>query len=1315
MADDNTYFVLDWGLDSTSTWSGASTAIALDKNDVFLTDPAGNFRVTLTPPSAVPAGTTFAVTATSYLLTNAVCGLSTSNDSIATPCTVSAGVASCTTSSSGSSFVMCCYNIVVPATVTFTAVTAALPLDSNTSALMATTSFTAPAATITAYSYATSSVITTELLNATTGGFARITAVTYSQVNQDSGIGKVTFTVNLPREPVRNMRLTINGDLSAMQVGSVVPRCVAAMARDSYGSNWNTGDALIATCSASSIASATNTIVVTTQNMIYRCGGSYTKNIFVSLWPVYQVNYNTASASAKSFKVNMVISASTAVARNDIANDIAGFPTTMDAKPKATLQAELCNVSSITPRIPGEVADYTFDFDLDTNKGVMTNTTPNEVTIFFPQNFFGSFTPNLVCTYNSATQNCVFTDEGILNIKFSTALAIGSGKKLSVTVAGIVNPTITDDPYLFVCTVNNANFATNARTNLLVGTGRLTGKIQVDTSAVTLGALRFFKLATPVSERNPRNTSVHKFRVAFDTALGLTNTASNIAFATSPVVHIYFPREYPLSWYTNKPTVTVEEYTLTTNTTTQAQETTKTATKNPTVSASGNRVTLTFTDATYTFAPSFRYWDITLTGVVNPLDTTVNAVSASTRQFSITLTNTGFTHLYRTYSNQNNYVGDALTTAVDSNLAFNRGNTFNFDGTKWVVDFYSDATQLNTLLVRPGRYYRGQIQVRSNNSKALTAPWVTTISLTDNIFKVNAASYTVSTSYNQAIDFWIGCNCGTTHGYYLVNFTSSDTTNFAALSPVQVAVDNSQRAASIVLSTPPSIPAGGSYWLGYYLEQPNVEALTINWAVPDGVTTNDASAKLTSITIPAGTMTPAITSNTAVTPVNSVFSITSTAANLVAQQFRTTDPSACYSFNGATTVSFSIGGSLASLGSTNLSTAFRYANADTDNTITAKNSLKFTFTAPVFPLYVYCALACINTAYPADADIIASRVASNNNYLQYTSMYVKDQTPVDIVFSGLVRGMQYHLRCIATTTQADSTLRNSTSVNFEASPSNANVTITPSASASTQCVQWQLLADLSAANRNTVVNYCQRLFSASGYFSSGCVICTFSDMTYNAPGLNLPTNVTCPTTTKTRLRFLQAGSTTGTTTTTTTSTLTVCPVAHPICATDVPSSKPYSDMVTQLANDLKTTALFKTNANIDGVQLNTTTPTVIISDSVTPDITKLTASVTSFAATGAVAWTASYASPLVCNWQISDSTTAPTFSALSGCTDASWCGKSKVGITTTTLQTSNLKAFTAGSTYNVYMGCTNDIPMAQRQSAVRSVGSFTIPAVAPSP
>jgi hypothetical protein len=67
----------------------------------------------------------------------------------------------------------------------------------------------------------------------------KITKFEYQQVVQDSGIGKIIFTLSLPRELTRNMAITFIGDFSSMLVQNNLPRCLATFGT-SLGANWDT-------------------------------------------------------------------------------------------------------------------------------------------------------------------------------------------------------------------------------------------------------------------------------------------------------------------------------------------------------------------------------------------------------------------------------------------------------------------------------------------------------------------------------------------------------------------------------------------------------------------------------------------------------------------------------------------------------------------------------------------------------------------------------------------------------------------------------------------------------------------------------------------------------------------------------------------------------------------------------------------------------------------------------------------------------------------------------------------------------------------
>jgi hypothetical protein len=246
----------------------------------------------------------------------------------------------------------------------------------------------------------------------------------------------------------------------------------------------------------------------------------------------------------------------------------------------------LCAITTITPRIPGEIADYTFEIDLDTNKANLSTTSPNEVTIFWPYQYYGAYLKDIQC-YSTGQINCSFSEEGVLNVKFPSALTIGSGKKIPFVIVGVPNPASESD-LSFACTDNNYTNVT--RTVLMTGSGKLSGGITL-TEVQTFGNLRFLSISQPVNiPRNPREVSTHNFRVTFDTAIGQTDL-TKVNFSSAPVFHVYFPKEYTLAWYpSQKATASIDEYKSDSN-----NVISKTTTISPSsVSQSGNRVTITF-------------------------------------------------------------------------------------------------------------------------------------------------------------------------------------------------------------------------------------------------------------------------------------------------------------------------------------------------------------------------------------------------------------------------------------------------------------------------------------------------------------------------------------------------------------------------------------------------------------------------------------------------------------------------------------------------------------------------------------------------
>jgi hypothetical protein len=349
------------------------------------------------------------------------------------------------------------------------------------------------------------------------------------------------------------------------------------------------------------------------------------------------------------------------------------------------------------------------------------------------------------------------------------------------------------------------------------------------------------------------------------------------------------------------------------------------------------------------------------------------------------------------------------------------------------------------------------------------------------------------------------------------------------------------------------------------------------------------------------------------------------------------------------------------------------------------------------------------------------RQFDNNESLQYyTNMITSPSTPVDIWFNGLIRGRQYFLKCLITSTHAVASQKTTIPVSLMSvtkSDGNSTVFTVPS-TVSTQCVSYNFTSNPGNSTKTALINYCQNQYSANGW-SNGCVVCTDSDVSYMAPGLPNPTNTTCRANSTTTLRNLQGNSGNANENANENAkvnytVLTLCPVPSPICSSDFSNGgKGYTDMITTLSG-LNTASALKSALNIDNLAINTTSTS---SDSTNPNITQISYTVDSPATqSGTMKFTVKLpagATPLVCYWQIA-STAPASFQALMSCT-GNLCGKTKVNSNGSQVSV-NANAFSYATNYNVYIGCVNDIPGAQRQTAVTPIltpFSFTEPSKEP--
>jgi hypothetical protein len=1295
------YFFVDFTRNPTAI-NYSNPIVGWDKQELYKNDVAGNFKVSITPPNAnqMQIGAQFSLKTNGSVINNlSFCGIVSTKGGIANQCDIISSTITCSAPAADFTYNICCYNVQLADTISLSSLTTYYSLDSTKTGISSYVSSDLYNASnqislsTNPYSFITNQSNGSDILSKSN---ANIASITYSISNQESGIGKVVINVFLPRDPVRDMKLSINGDLSALFIPGLTPRCIASFSKDSiFGTNSDQGDILIDTCSLNTNSKATTPIVVTTKKIIYKCGLSFNRNLFITLWPVNIVNFYNGTQN-KNFKINMNLNTGEAIAKNDVSFDVTSSGIVNQTKSKPFLNSiwdTLCKVTNITPKIPGEIADYTFEFDLET--GVSSSMgSPNELIIFFPYQQYGAYLTDLNCYYKSEKVNCSFSDEGVLNIRFANNLSVNT--KVQILITGIRNPAY-DSDIVFACAINQTSFSTGERTNLITGSGKLIGGINTNTVTQN-GNLRFLYIDTPVSNSNPRDTSTHKFRISFDTAVNLSTLP--ITINNTPSLIIQFPSNYNLAWYKSNIFVNIDEYLVDVNSNKLIL-----AANIPTASVivSGNRLTITLSAISKTFPSNFRHWDVTVNNVFNPLDTTVNSypVAQTTKPYSFILTNSDNTVLYRTYTNLNSYVSSALTTPLDANLSFNRGNAFVYINNKFAIDVYSDSTQTNNIVVRSGRYTQAFFSVKSNlNNYAV--PSVTNVSLSDSLFKTSGNNFSVASAYNSPIGFYIGCTCGVTPGMYIINFTHTDSTftNFTQMAPILVTLDTASKAMISYITSYNNANLSSS-WVSLSLSEPNFDALTINWTATDNGF-NDAGASVSNLNIPPMTTTPSFVT----------FSSKTTPNILGVQSFKAADPNLCFTWQN-NVVSFNVSGPPVNMPkSVDLAASFKYYTADNDPYIKQKNVIKFTFSPPVYPAYLYCALTCSGNDYPADADVITPK-SSNNECTQYYRSFVSSMNSMDFYYSNLKRSQQYKMKCLLQSTEVDLNKRTTYNVTLDSyTVTNGNVTTTnlytTPVSPQTQCAQWKFNNTVNSTVANRFTDYCQSIFSAGGYPSNGCVTCAPWDLTYYAAGLPAPVAV-CPN--PKSIRFLQAA-----TSSVDSSYLTICAFINPVCASDVNNNgKTYADTLNIFINNLLTTPFIKQNVNIDNIFVNSTG---IVSygstcNNFSPiDVTKtITNSNLSNSTDSTLAVTLNFPGAADCYWKVSQATSAPAYSELTNCVDTFWCGRVTFG-PNSTMSFATSRSFTPGATYQVYVGCSNDIgTQTNNTPRVITAASFTVPKV----
>jgi len=982
------YFYLDYTGASTS---GLTVTVGAENTDTTYLGEASSVKITVTNTYVVPGGTQIQLTndGTNLLFAASTsCGVTSTANGVLNACEAPTGtplVVKCTTTTSAAIYYVYCFNVKTAATATNIA-SASLVLnlvDPSNSRLNKYISGTASAP----------SAYTSSPAPAAASSTASISAYSYSYSNQEAGLGKLNLQVNLSRSLVRNAQVVISG-LPTTRVTNVTPRCTVSTSTNAFNSaalTSETGDVILQGCA---VDIGAGTITITTKDEPLIGGLIFSKNLYISVWPVYttygSVIINTGPAtltvtykSQQGAGTDLIgTSASLAIPTTNL-NSVFNSPTQQDNS--------LCSVAAGI-NLPGVYNYLNVTVDLSTNKASFNATVfPNEVTLHFPAKYFDSKFDLLSCTYNNNPVGCAFIDDGVLDIKFaSTLLTTATTTSANIIISGFRAPEIAATSAYGACAVSFYNINTGYTGNLIVGSVTYPA---ITNTATTTGNLKLFSYQSTAA-----NAVVAKSTASVDLKVGIDNLNS-VTFPvtlTKPTLTVTFPNNYNLALYkVTTPSVTVVKYSGTNTATSSTTAITSGSPITGTVSVLGNMIMFTFA-ADLTIASTDLFFDILISGVPSPTSAVV------TSQFDVTLANTDNSVIYRTASNSYNFVGSALATPIDNLLQYNRGyniidavattDTTGTQANNWNLNIYSVNGDVNQISVKPGRYAAALFDTSyipdgfTHTSTVITLP-------TGTVFGLLKSQYTYATAYLQGLQFYIGTPCATLPGNYIINFATSGG-NFNSLAPVQVNVAALTKT-SVTFSSPSSVAKGGMAWITFSTAEIPYEALSVNF-------NNTASTQFTisNSTIPAGKTWGAAT-----------YSDTNGTVS-TSQTFTVSGLNACFSSAGSVVITPSA--TLSNITNTTLNvTQFTAVNYTSDNTV-AKDAIKISYTPTTANTVIRCALACSNGTVPSDSAVLSANMANNNPSLQYYYDNVVDTTKKTFTFSNLLIGQNYILKCLLT-------------------------------------------------------------------------------------------------------------------------------------------------------------------------------------------------------------------------------------------------------------------------------------------------------------
>ncbi len=630
--------------------------------------------------------------------------------------------------------------------------------------------------------------------------FVVINSLTYSQANNEGGIGKASFSISLNRSPVRDSIIRISGDFKQnSKLNGLKHKCKATF------NDLGISDILIDFCSLNFI-SVPNLITIHLKKISMKCSIPLKQNLIINIYPYYIVNYK----SNDYFTTSMTLFQSEEKLVLDSKNQTISVQNDylMSNKSFVSNYQDFLFKLNIFPKVADSIADYIFSIELNRYLNKISDILINEISLIFPV-LYPEFISNLICNLNGYPINCMVYDS-FLNLEFPFNYDLIGIPKLNLTISGLRNPNTKKD-LVFGVTLNNLNKTSNIRLNLVCGTTTVSRGINDDNYlSKNIGYLKISQVYSQINYYN--SLTQIKLKVGFETTLNTTVLPLSLS---DPIFFISLPLEYNFVRNLNQVKLNIEEY-YGSNTSIQPLINKITG---GTVITGGSNIKYIFNNLNKIIGSNFLLWDVTITFTNPELDLVPSGL------FQITLTNKELSYIYRSIHSFNFFNMTTFANTQDFFLFYFKEINFQYKTNKFIIDIICD--KINEITIHVGQFTNCSFSIRNRLEPKNNALSVN-VTLNDQQFFTELPSYTIQVN-NVKKDFLIGVNCSEyLPRVYYISFLLDDNENFY-ISNVKVNLINSKPLLISLPNTVLDVPKNGSISFPIKLDKFNSEIIKLSF------------------------------------------------------------------------------------------------------------------------------------------------------------------------------------------------------------------------------------------------------------------------------------------------------------------------------------------------------------------------------------------------------------------------------------------------------------------------------------------------------